>query len=318
MFALGAAAASQMGYIMDWAAYLLGQLAVTSTQLMAHYLNEYYDREVDRLTAANRTWFSGGSGILSEGVLSPAAVLTAARICAGVALLLGLLASLVSIWMIPIIAFSLLGSWFYSAPPISLMSSGWGELTTSLIVALLVPLAGYCMQGGFPPGGLWLLCIPLILVHTAMIISFEFPDYSADRSAGKRTLTVRLGPLRAAWVVTGLIVAAYLFLVAQASLTKSVPWTLWTFPLAIGQFIQIHWIVKSPTRIRYYLLTAGGVGLFGLMAIFNFGRIYFSLLNPGMPGLRYFWFISTHTDQSAAAYNHVNLSIWRLDCHLLH
>ena len=275
MFALGAAAASQKGYRLDWAAYLLGQLAVTSTQLMAHYLNEYYDQEVDRLAAANRTWFSGGSGILSEGVLSPAAVLTAARICAGFALLLGLLASFVSAWMIPIIALSLLGSWYYSAPPISLMSSGWGELSTSLIVALLVPLAGYCMQGGFPPGGLWLLCVPLVLVHTAMIVTFEFPDYSADRSAGKRTLTVRLGPQRAAWVVTGLIAAAYLFLAVQAFFAQSVPWTLWTFPLAMGQFIQIHRIVRSSTRVRYHFLTAGGVGLFGLMAILTLAGYVF-------------------------------------------
>lgn len=67
LYALGAAAAVQMGITINWAVYLLGQVVVTSIQLMGQYLNEYYDKEVDRLTANNRTWFSGGSGALSAG-----------------------------------------------------------------------------------------------------------------------------------------------------------------------------------------------------------------------------------------------------------
>jgi 1,4-dihydroxy-2-naphthoate octaprenyltransferase len=170
--------------------------------------------------------------------------------------------------MIPIIIFSLLGSWFYSSPPFSLMSSGWGELTTSVIVALLVPLAGYCMQGGFPPGELWLVGVPLVLVHTAMLISFEFPDRAADLSVGKKTLTVRLGLQGVAWVVTALIGFAILFLVVQELFSKySGQWMGWTVPLAIWQMVLIHRVIHSPTRTNYYLLTTGGVALFVLMAL---------------------------------------------------
>ena len=107
LYALGAAAAVRLGFTINWAEYLLGQVAITSIQLMGQYLNEYYDIETDRLTADNRTWFSGGSGVLPAGSISPAAVLVAARICAVVALLTGILASLLSVWMIPIIIFSL-------------------------------------------------------------------------------------------------------------------------------------------------------------------------------------------------------------------
>jgi 1,4-dihydroxy-2-naphthoate octaprenyltransferase len=159
---------------------------------MGQYLNEYYDIEVDRLTTENRTWFSGGSGVLSSGSISPAAVMVAARICAMIAILTGIFSSLHSVWMIPIIIFSLLGSWFYSSPPFSLMSPGWGEFTTSIIFALLVPLAGYCLQGGFPSGELWLIYFPLIMVHIAMLISFEFPDYKSDLTVGKKHLQFAL------------------------------------------------------------------------------------------------------------------------------
>ena len=218
-----------------------------------------YDREVDRLAADNRTWFSGGSGILPAGGVSPSVVLAAARICAGVAVLSGILASFLSPWMIPIVILSFLGSWFYSSPPVSLMSSGWGELTTSIIVALLVPLAGYCMQGVFPPGEFWLVCLPLVLVHTAMMISFEFPDRATDLSAGKRTLTVRLGFQNAAWVVTALIGFAFLFL-STLTLVSKYPgqWMGLAFPLAIWQIVQIHRVISSPTRTRFHWLTTGG------------------------------------------------------------
>ncbi len=268
LYALGAAVTVQMGITINWTAYLLGQVVVTSIQLMAQYLNEYHDIEVDGLTADNRTWFSGGSGMISAGVVSPGAVLTAVRICATIAILGGIFASLWSFWMIPIVLLSLVGSWLYSAPPISLVSSGWGELTTSLIVALMVPLAGYCMQGGFPPAILWLACFPLVLIHTAMLISFEFPDRAADLSVGKKTLTVRLGLQGAAWVVTALIGFAILFLVFQGLFSKyPVQWMGWTVPLAIWQMVLIHRVIHLPTRTNYYLLTTGGVALFVLMAL---------------------------------------------------
>jgi 1,4-dihydroxy-2-naphthoate octaprenyltransferase len=268
LYALGAAAAVRLGFTINWAEYLLGQVVVTSIQLMGQYLNEYYDIEVDRLAADNRTWFSGGSGILSTGGISPAAVLVAARLCAVVALLTGILATLRSVWMIPIIIFSLPGSWFYSSPPLSLMSSGWGELTTSVIVALFVPLAGYCMQGGSPPGELLLVSAPLILVHAAMLISFEFPDYAADHSVGKKTLTVRLGLRGSAWVVDAFIGCAFLFL-AVVTVFTIFPgrWMILAAPLAVWQMITIHRLILTPTRTHYLLLTTGGIGLFVLMSL---------------------------------------------------
>ena len=278
LYALGAAAAVRLGNSIDWVEYILGQVVVTAIQLMAQYLNEYYDREVDRLAPANRTWFSGGSGILPAGEISPAAVLTAARICAGFALLAGILAALVSAWMIPVMILSFLGSWFYSAPPISLMSSGWGELSTSIIVALLVPAAGYAMQAGFPPGGLWLICVPLVLVHAAMLIAFEFPDYPSDREAGKETLTVRLGKQGAARVETALIGSAYLFLTVQALWSNIPPaWAVWTFPLGIWQIAITHRLVHKSTHTGFYLLTTSGVALFGLMAFLTLLEFVFSV-----------------------------------------
>ncbi len=268
LYALGAAAAARAGLAIHWPAYLLGQIVVTSIQLSAHYANEYYDREVDRLAAHNRTWFSGGSGILPTGAISPAAVRTAAFVCAALAVVSGVLAGIHSPWMFAIVALSLPGSWFYSAPPLTLMSSGWGELTTSLIVVVGVPLAGYVMQAGPPPAQFWPVCLPLLLLHGAMLIAFEIPDFNVDRSLGKRTLTVRLGPPRAAGLAGGLIACACLSLVVLARSTGApARWMLWTLPLAIIQMLLLRRAVQSPTRLGYFLLTTGGVSLFSLAAL---------------------------------------------------
>jgi 1,4-dihydroxy-2-naphthoate octaprenyltransferase len=277
LYALGAAAAARMGFTLNWARYLLGQGIMTSIQLMAQYLNEYYDFEVDSLEGNNRTWFSGGSGILATGKISPAAVLTAARICAVIAILAGVLAVYLSPWMIIIIGLSFLGSYFYSSPPITLMSSGWGEITTSIIVALMVPLAGYCMQGGFPSAELWLTCIPLILIHAAMLMVFEFPDREVDLLVAKKTLTVRLGLRGAAWVIDGLVIAAFLCELIFKSFSKSSAW--WMGPaiiLAGWQIAMVHWVLRSPTQKHYQWLTMGGVALFVLATLLSLFRFVFA------------------------------------------
>lgn len=276
LYALGAALAVRNGIKIDWSLYLLGQVVVTSIQLMAQYLNVYYDREVDNLSTANRTWFSGGSGILSNGIISPTSVLTAARNCGVFALFAGIFSSLHSIWMIPIILFSLFGSWFYSSPPLSLMSSGWGELSTSIIVTLLVPMAGYSIQGSFPKGEFWLMWFPLFLVHFAMLIAFEIPDQGVDQLVGKKTLTVRIGLKGAAYLSDALIGCAFLIVIILMSYSNYPgKWMLWVAPLAIFQLGLVHGIVLSPTRPRLFLLTTVALSIFVLMASLSlFGVIF--------------------------------------------
>jgi len=49
MYALGALVARYEGFAIGLPVYVLGQIAVTSTQLMGHYLNEYWDVEYGRI-----------------------------------------------------------------------------------------------------------------------------------------------------------------------------------------------------------------------------------------------------------------------------
>jgi 1,4-dihydroxy-2-naphthoate octaprenyltransferase len=211
-YGFGVALAASAGAHIEPAQALLGQLAVTATQLVAQYANEYYDQETDRLNAGGRTRFSGGSGVLAANLAAPNVARNAALACATVSLA----ATAVIAFRLPVAGLIgvvlLFGSWFYSAPPLSAMGSGFGELWASVIVAVLTPLLGYVMQTGHLSSRVIVLCLPLLALEWAMLLVFELPDRFADERAGKRTLAVRLGARTVARLHNILIIAAFALL----------------------------------------------------------------------------------------------------------
>ena len=139
LYLLGAALAWAQGAAVDGMRLLLGQLLVTSIQLTTHYSNEYYDYEVDAAIGPARTPFSGGSGILVSGQLERVVALRAMYVCLALAITMLIICGWLSPLMVIIGTLGLLGGYFYSAPPLKLEGSGWGELNTGILTALLVP-----------------------------------------------------------------------------------------------------------------------------------------------------------------------------------
>ncbi len=269
LYALGTAIAASQGITLDMERLVIGQILVTSIQVMAHYSNEYYDFEVDGLVGEKRTWFSGGSGILAAGKLDRKVARRAADVCAVVAIGAIVVAAIQSPLILIIGAISFLGSWFYSTPPLALMSSGFGELTTSILTGLLVPLTGYALQAGRIDPSVLAIGTPLALIYLAMIITFEFPDYAADAMVGKRTLAVRLGLRRVALLHNALIASSFGLMLLLIALNQW--WTIARFvwlavPLAVWQFLGVMWRARSQWS-RFNLLTTGAVALAGLMPL---------------------------------------------------
>ncbi len=273
LYGLGTAIAHAQGAVLKLDHVLLGQLTVTAIQLMAQCANEYFDIEGDRLNAQGRTWFSGGSGVLPGGQIR----LESARIilysCAALALSFVILISMQGPLIGGMAALALLGSWFYSAPPLALMKRGWGEISTSLIVALLVPLTGYSAQTGRVDWLVVLICQPLILLHWAMLIAFELPDYEADLAIGKRTQTVRLGLPRTLWLHTLLLLAAGLEMIGLIwFLPGYAGYGLLALPLLLWQACHYLALSRRVTTMATHnargmnVLTMGAVGLFACSA----------------------------------------------------
>jgi 1,4-dihydroxy-2-naphthoate octaprenyltransferase len=192
-FALGAAIAAYEGYALSLASYLCGQLLVTAFQLMTHYANDYFDRVAD--ANAIRTEFSGGSGSLVDGTLTPRTALLAALVCAaiGIAMTSAFFSSgSPAMGTIGVLIGVL--AWSYSAPPLRLHSRGFGELTTAIVVGALVPLGGFVTFAPAIDGLALFSALPPALAVFAMMLAVQWPDVEADRLAGKHNLLVRYGP----------------------------------------------------------------------------------------------------------------------------
>ncbi len=230
------------GNPLNLTALIWGQVVITSTQLMTHYCNDYFDLEADRFNQTPTHW-SGGSRVLPEGKLNPKVALRVALGLAGIAFISNLV---ISLFIRPgIFTFVLLLSvqalaWFYSAPPLRLHSQGVGELTTTIVVTLMTPLTAYYLQTGRIDRLPILAVMPLCCYQFAMLLSIEFPDAEGDQRAGKRTLVVRLGGQSAArlyvtMLLLGLGVLPLLMLaglpllvaVAVAALSPLLGWQLW-------------------------------------------------------------------------------------------
>jgi 1,4-dihydroxy-2-naphthoate octaprenyltransferase len=219
MYGLGAALAAFSGARIDWTRYAWGQLAVTVTQLMTHYANDHFDLAADRANRTPTRW-SGGSRVLVDGTLPPVVALLAALVLLAVAL--GVVARFALGPFPPSVAPQLLLmialAWEYSAPPLRLCARGLGELTTAVVVTLLVPWLGFVLQTGAAHRLLPLAVIPPCAFQFTMLLAIEFPDAAGDAASGKRTLVVRLGGAWAARLYVVVVCATYLSLPLWTSL----------------------------------------------------------------------------------------------------
>lgn len=273
MHALGVAAALYNGAALNLTALLWGQIAITATQWMTHYANDYFDRAADRLNSTPTNW-SGGSRVLLNGAVPPRAAHLTAVLFACIALAAALVLTLTTqtgTVALPLILLALFLAWFYSAPPLRLHSRGVGELTTAIIVPGLTPLAGYALQMGRLDLLPLLAVLPLCCLQFCMLLAIEFPDAAGDRAAHKRTLVVRLGAERSARLYALVLLAAYALLpllVAAGLPPLAALAILFTAPLALIQLDSLRRGAHHTPRLwnRFGFLS---VALLFLTALFE-------------------------------------------------
>jgi 1,4-dihydroxy-2-naphthoate octaprenyltransferase len=243
---LGVAIALYEGAPFDFRAWAWGQFAVTAIQVMTHYSNDYFDLEADRANLTPTRW-SGGSRMLPEGQIAPGLALAAALLAA----LLALVAALVVAFALrpgplalPLLLLALVLGWSYSSPPLTLHSSGIGELAGAFLIAGLTPLVGHYLQAGELSLLPWLAIIPLVLLQVVMLVLIQFPDRQGDAAAGKETLVVRLGAPRAVRLVQLVLALFFLLLpllvAAGLPMRVAVALAIFTFPATLWLFYRLR------------------------------------------------------------------------------
>jgi 1,4-dihydroxy-2-naphthoate octaprenyltransferase len=270
LYTLGAGIAHYLGTIFNWGLFWMGLVWVLLLQLSAHYLNEYYDAPFDQGNE-NRTPFSGGSGALGPGRLPRRVAIIAALTT--LTFLASLTVLILAQWQIPVLStfimgLAFLGAFFYSVPPVALERSGYGELTTSFLVAFLLPGYAFSLQTGEFHRLVAMTGFPLVTLHLAMMVSFEFPDYFNDVKNGKQTLLVRLGWQNGILLHNILVLTAFFLVGLALSFKMPVFAALPAFlplPLALLQIWQYRRI-SAGSKPNWTALTLNGLALFAAMA----------------------------------------------------
>ena len=235
--------------------------------LSTHFSNDYFDVEVDK-QVGQRKYFSGRNILAKHPELRSLSksisilLLFSSIILALVAVVF--LGSSIDILIIALGA-NFLG-WFYSAPPLRLISQGLGEIVVALIVGLVIPSVGYLSVRGQFDLFLIYLAVPFVMYGLVLSLSLEAPDIEVDQRWGKRNLGVRKGKR--------LLFSLILAMTLLATLTFTFyAWQIVKTPLDFG-IISLFSIVP---------LTAGLIGFVaillknkaGLFSTLNVGSLFF-------------------------------------------
>ncbi len=280
LYGLGTSIASYLGRPIDWSLYILGQLLVTSIQWMAQSMVAFFDGIPTR-EITFKSLFSGDRKALDPEHLPYTAALISIIVTLTISATLAALllvvkdVSFVS-WVFVLMGF--FAAFFYSAPPVRLITSGVGEIIATIIVAIFIPIFSFTLQTGELHRLLPMSTIPLAALLFAAFIVFEFPNYASDLKRNRKTLMVRLGwetamkfhDLAILFAILSFITAYVLGLPDRVALGALI-----SFPLAIAQVWQLNRIKAGlPPRWRTFTLSA--LTLFAMTAYLELMGYIFS------------------------------------------
>ena len=188
-------------------------VGVAALHASVDLLNDYWDykRQID--TDTKRTKFSGGTGVLPEGLLKPEQVYRA-----GVLMLV--LGSAVGAFFIfergitiaVILGFAIVSIYFYST---RIVDSGLGEVFVAIKGSMIV-LGTYFVQSSHITLEPVIAGIVSGVLSSTVLFVNSFPDFDADKKHGRKTLVIILGKQKAATVIWIFPIIIYGIIVVSA------------------------------------------------------------------------------------------------------
>ncbi|MGQ9585893.1 MAG: prenyltransferase [Anaerolineae bacterium] len=203
---IGAAIAWYEGTF-DWLALVLAWVGVILAHVAVNVLNDYFDWKSGLDFRTRRTPFSGGSGILTGGLLEPKKVYWLGVGMLAIDAAIALYFCLTRGWaLLPVVLLGGAFAYFYTP-----YLSHWaiGEVAAGLGLGSLVVLGAYFVQTGAYSWPAVLASLGPGFLTANLLLLNEFPDLEADQSVGRRNLVMRLGRVGAARLFAALLVSTY-------------------------------------------------------------------------------------------------------------
>jgi 1,4-dihydroxy-2-naphthoate octaprenyltransferase len=228
---------------------ILAFIGALFSHIAVNVLNDYFDFRSGLDLRTRPTPFSGGSGILPRGLMSPGGVLAMGVVSLLIVTAIGLYFVTVRGWgLLPLGLLGLLIIVFYSP-----------FVTRTPVFCLLVPGLGF---GPFMVMGThfvltarydWVAfsasLVPGFLVSNLLLIN-QFPDVEADRSVKRRHLPIVIGRQASSYVYAVLALSAFCWVAAATTLGLFPPGSLLALlplPLAI---VTIRGIMRNAENIN--------------------------------------------------------------------
>ncbi len=204
--------------------------------------NDYWDhrRRIDANTV--QTPFSGGTGVIRDGSITPKAMRTAAIAMMAIGTAIGAYFVLTHGPVIALIlGFAVASVYFYST---RIVNGGLGEVFVAAKGALIT-VGTSLIQSGEISGVAVAAGICVGILSSLVLFVTSFPDYSADKLGGRRTLVVVAGPKSASslfWAFPGAFIAVIVAATYSGVLPATCAIALAALPFAFhaGRVLRVH------------------------------------------------------------------------------
>ena len=238
---LGTAIARHEGCF-DLLKFVLTMIGLLLAHASVNVLNDYFDYKSGIDLETTRTPFSGGSGVLPKGLLTPKGVYIYGVGCLMAALVIGIYLTFISGWqLLPLI---LLGGpviYFYTSHLTKWLA---GEFWAGLGLGMLPVLGTYFVQTGhYSVEAVVASLAPGFLTANLLFLN-EFPDVEADKKGGRYNLVIALGPKMAGRLYAGLIALTYLSIIGGVVFKLMPPLSLIAFNSIIFAFRAVRVTLK--------------------------------------------------------------------------
>jgi 1,4-dihydroxy-2-naphthoate octaprenyltransferase len=183
-------------------------LASTLIQAATNIFNEYYDF----IEGLDHVHSVGIAGTIVRDHIAPKIILRIGYAFSGLAIVLGVYICLHTTWWIFFIGLlCIMVGYLYSGGPYPISATPFGELVAGTFMGLCIILISFFIQTATITLGSILISIPTSLLIGTILMANNIRDLESDKAHGRKTLAILLGHKRAVFVLTGMLLFAYVW-----------------------------------------------------------------------------------------------------------
>ena len=218
----------------SWWHAILASFGLLLAHICVDVFNEYFDYRSGVDFETIKTPFSGGSGALPSGLITPKQALSLGIVTFIILIPIGIYFTIVKGWLLlPLLFVATLCIILYTP---FILKMGWPEWAPGVGLGILPVLGLYFVQtGGYTLHALIASVPSGILVHNLLLLN-EFPDVDVDKKFGRRTMPIVFGSKKASVFYSLMTIIVYLWIIGSI-IAKIMPiyclLALMTLPLAL-------------------------------------------------------------------------------------